>query len=84
MKKRTRADWLLAGKRSLVTYGIGAMVLGMASVGNVHAATVTVPELSTDTLVLDVTPVRDIYNMTISASLGMAAFRKAGVAAKKW
>lgn len=82
---KQKRDWGLATKRSLVTYAIGAMVLGMASVGNVHAAgTVTVPALSTDTLTLDVTPVRDIYNMTISASLGMAAFRKAGVAAKKW
>lgn len=77
----------LAVRRSFSAYALGAMLISIAASGNALAQetgnTVTVPALSTS-LALDLTPVRDIYNMTISASLGIAGYRKAGVAAKKW
>jgi hypothetical protein len=80
----------LAVRRSVITYGLGAMLFSMAASGNVMAQTtptgptVTIPALTTADLTMDLTPVRDVYNMTISASLGIAGYRKAGVAAKKW
>jgi hypothetical protein len=73
-------------RKGAVSYAIGAMLLGMAAAGSAQAQTtggVTLPALSSD-LALDLTPVRDVYNLTVAASLGIAGYRKAGVAAKKW
>lgn len=81
MKSRMRD----AIRKGAVSYAIGAMVLGLMSVGSVGTAQaqVTLPALSAE-LALDLTPVRDVYNLTVAASLGIAGYRKAGVAAKKW
>lgn len=83
MKNRLR----LAVRKGIAAYAIGAALVGMSAlgaVGTAQAEGLTLPGLDTTALTLDLTPVKDVYNLTVAASLGIAGYRKAGVAAKKW